>query len=243
MPIQCDVSGDGTHLVAALSGPLCLADTVPLRDQLFKCLAEQPDAFLVDLSGLHVEQPLALSIFTVVFRQAARWPGVPVLFCSPAPETRRHLAGSAYHRLPLFGGRDAALAHLHDQRTTMPSLSEELLPVSGSARHARDIATDACLRWDLPELVAPASLIANELVANVIDHAHTMMTLRMSVRQRYLNIAVRDGSVTPPVASATLGAGELRGRGLMLVNELAHSWGHLPSEGGKVVWAAISRPA
>ena len=39
----------------------------------------------------------------------------------------------------------------------------------------------------------------NLLVANAIDHAHTMMTLRLSLQRRYLNIAVRDGSPRPPV--------------------------------------------
>ncbi|WP_430784326.1 ATP-binding protein [Actinoplanes sp. G11-F43] len=241
MSIRCEVSGDSVTLVAAVSGRLRLEHTVPLRDQLYKCLAEQPDALLVDLSGLHVDQPLALSILPVVLRQAARWPGTPVLLCAPPPGTRRHLGIGANQRMPLFDSRDAALAHLHDGRRTMPSVSEELLPVSGSARHARDIATEACLRWDLPDLIAPASLVANELVANVVDHAHTMMTLRLSVRDRYLNIAVRDGSPEPPVARTPAPAEVLGGRGLLLVSELAHSWGHLPSKDGKVVWAAIRR--
>ncbi|GAA1619782.1 ATP-binding protein [Actinoplanes couchii] len=240
MTIRCEVSGDTAALVATVSGRLRLTDATTLRDHLLKCLAEQPDALLVDLSGLHLDQPLALSIFTVVLRQAARWPGVPVVFCAPPPETRRHLTGPC-RRLVVFDSRAAARAHLHDERRVMPSLREDLLPVSGSVRHARDLATDACLRWDLPGLVAPASLIANELVANVIDHAHTMMTLRMSVRQRHLSIAVQDGSAAPPVAAAT-GPEHLRGRGLLLVNELANTWGHLPSNGGKVVWATLDLP-
>ncbi|HWS39343.1 MAG TPA: ATP-binding protein [Actinoplanes sp.] len=242
MSIRCEVSGDTTALTATVSGRLRLSDTALLLDQLLKCLAEQPDALLLDLSGLHLNQPLALAVLTVVHRQAACWPGVPVLLCAPPPETRRHLTGS-HQRLPLFDSRVAAMAHLHDNRKVIPTLREEMLPVTGSVRHARDVATDACLRWELPDLVAPASLIANELVANVIDHAHTMMTLRMSVRQRYLGIAVQDGSAEPPVAVATSGPGEPRGRGLLMVGELAHAWGHLPSNGGKVVWATLGLPS
>jgi len=241
MSIRCETSGDGANLIATVSGELRLADTAPLHIALLKCLAEQPDALLVDLTGLHVRQPLALSVFTAVLRQAARWPGTPVLLCGPPPDTRRHLVAGAYRRLPLFTGTAPALAHLHDERLTMPSLSEELLPVSGAARHARDVVTEACLRWDLPELVAPASLIVNELVANVVDHAGTMMTLRLSLRKRYLNIAVRDGSPAPPVLSAAVSPEALNGRGLMLVNELACTWGSLPATDGKVVWAALRR--
>ncbi|BEL02313.1 hypothetical protein Q0Z83_005040 [Actinoplanes sichuanensis] len=242
MAIRCEVSGDGANLVAALSGGLQLTDSASLREQLLKCLAEQPEALLVDLSAMWVDQPLALSIFKVVLRQAARWPGTPVLLCAPGPQTRELLSTAANHRLPLYPTVAAALAHLHDERSTMPSISEELLPVSGSTRHARDVATEACVRWDLPDLVAPASLIVTELVANVVDHADTMMTLRLSLRHRYLSIAVRDGSPQPPSPSLSGPPQAATGRGLRLVNEIAYSWGYLPSTGGKVVWAALRRP-
>lgn len=241
MSIRCETRDDGATLIAAVSGSLSLSDITPLQVSLLKCLAEQPGALLIDLTGMHVQQPLALSVFTAVLRQAARWPGTPVLLYGPSPDTRRHLITGAHQRLPLFTGLDAALIHLNDERITMPSLSEQLLPLSGATRHARDVTTDVCLRWDLPALVAPASLIVSELVANVIDHAGTMMTLGLSLRRRYLNIAVRDGSAALPVLAADVSPTALSGRGLVLVNELAHSWGYLPSADGKVVWAAIRR--
>jgi anti-sigma regulatory factor (Ser/Thr protein kinase)/anti-anti-sigma regulatory factor len=242
MSVRCEVNGDGANLIATLSGELRLGDSAQLRDSLLKCLAEQPDALLVELSGMRVEQPLALAVLTAVLRQATRWPGTPILLCSPTPATRELLSARAFHRLPVFDSRDAAFAHLHDERLTMPSISEELLPVSGSSRHARDVTTDACLRWDLPDLIAPASLIVTELVANVVDHARTMMMLRLSLRPRHLSIAVRDGSADPPAAGAPVHPEAKRGRGLLLVSELADSWGHLPSRNGKVVWAALRRP-
>ncbi|GAA4971614.1 ATP-binding protein [Actinoplanes utahensis] len=242
MSIRCETHGDGTNLTATVSGRLTLTDVVSLRDSLLKCLAEQPDALLIDLARLEVDQPLALSVFTVVLRQAARWPGTPVLLCGPTPATRRHLVIGAHQRLPLFAGIAEALAQVHNERITVPSLNEQLLPLSGAPRHARDVATEACLRWDLPDLVGAASLIANELVANVVDHAGTMMTLHLSLRARHLNIAVRDGSPALPVPPVDVNPDSLGGRGLLLINELASAWGCLPSADGKVVWAAIRRP-
>ncbi|WP_328476912.1 ATP-binding protein [Actinoplanes sp. NBC_00393] len=241
MTVRSDVRDDDAGLVVTLTGRLGLADIVQLRDRLLKCLAEQPDALLVDLRDLHVDQPLALSVFTAVLRQAARWPGTPVLLCGPPPQTRALLLSGAYRRLPLFAGLDAARHHLADERRSVPSVREELLPVSGSPRHARDVATDACLRWDLPDLVAPASLIVTELVANVVDHAHTMMTLRLSLRTRYLNIAVRDGSPQHPPEPRPADPENPGGHGLLLVSSLADAWGCLPSDDGKVVWAALRR--
>lgn len=241
MSIRCEVSSDGANLTAVLSGELGLADGTPVRESLLKCLAEQPDALLVDLSGLRVVQPLALALFSVVLRQAASWPGTPILLCAPTAETRALLSSRAEPQLPIFASRDAALAHLHDTRPRMPYVSEDLLPVGGSSRHARDIATAACAQWDLPGLIAPASLIVTELVANVVDHAHTMMTLRLSLRPHHLNLAVRDGSHDPPVATPPDHPEAKQGRGLLLVNELAYRWGHLPSHHGKVVWASLLR--
>jgi anti-anti-sigma regulatory factor len=242
MTVRCEVAGDSTRLVVTLTGRLRLADAAPLRDQLLKCLAEQPDALLVDLRGLHVDQPLALAVFTVLRRQAANWPGTPVLFCGPSPKARELLLRGAYQRLPLFDSVPAALEHLGDDRLTLPSINEQLLPVAGSTRHARDVVTEACLRWDLPGLVAPASMVVTELVANVVDHAHTLMLLRLSLRARYLNIAVRDGSPELPVLRAPAAAeGAAGGRGLILVGTVAHLWGALPSHDGKVVWAALRR--
>ena len=243
MAIAYEVGGDGSTLVAALRGALHLTDVAAVQVHLLKALAEQPDALLVDLAGMHVGDPLALTVFTAATRQAARWPGTPVLFCAPPPATRAHLAGSAFHRLPLFDSVRSARVHLEHMRgLALPTLSDDLLPVAGAARHARDLATDACLRWDLPHLVGPASLVANELVSNVVDHAHTLMTLRLDLHKRYLNIAVRDGSPVEPARPGPMpSTGIARGRGLLLVDATAHTWGSLPSAAGKVVWASLRR--
>lgn len=238
MTVDYTVAGGGAELVATLTGNLCLPDAAQVRTHLFKCLAEQPDALFVDLTGLTVEEPLALAIFSAVNRQAARWPGIPVLYCAPIPSVRDMLADGACRRLPVAASVDAARDTVRDDGHVVPSLIDDLLPIAGAARQARNIATEACSRWDLPGLIAPASVIAGELVTNVVDHANTMATLRISLRRRYVTIGVRDGSTEAP---RRVPPGPVGGRGLMLVEAMAHSWGWLPVEGGKVVWASLSR--
>ncbi|MFI7540653.1 ATP-binding protein [Actinoplanes sp. NPDC049599] len=237
--VDCTVDHDGRRLIAALSGELGLTDVVELRVRLLKCLAEQPEALLIDLSRLTVSDPLALAVFSAVRRQAARWPGTPMLLCATA-SLGTHLSGAPFRSLPVFPSVEAARAHAGHDRRTLPVLSDDLLPVSGAARQARNLTTDACARWDLPALVGPAGLIAGELVGNVVDHAHTMMTLGLTLRPRYLQIAVRDGDTAEPVRR-TAGPGDVspRGRGLILVATTARSWGWLPTSNGKVVWASL----
>jgi hypothetical protein len=67
-----------------------------------------------------------------------------------------------------------------------------------------------------------------------------MMTLRLSVSERYLHIAVRDGSAAEPVPVRSAPRDAPGGRGLRLVQAVAGSWGHLPTDGGKVVWASLT---
>lgn len=234
MAVDCYVRTDDGRLVAELTGTLGLAEVVDVRAQLLKCLAEQPPALLVDLTGVVVTVPKALHVFTAVARQAARWPANPVLFCGVPPA----MTASTFRRLPVFASIDDAQAHLDRGGHAIPTVTEELLPVSGAARRGRDVATDSCLRWDLTELVAPASLICSELISNVADHVGTMMTLRLSLAPRMLLIAVRDGSPVEPVVSPP-GGGPERGRGLQIVNATAYAWGFLPARDGKVVWASL----
>jgi anti-anti-sigma regulatory factor len=237
MPVDCVVADHDGGLLAVLSGRLELADVGALRLRLQKCLAEQPSALLVDLAELSVSDPMVLSVFLALARQAARWPGIPVLLCAPTAPVGTALADAAFRRLPVFAGVAEAGAQAGVYRRSLPSLTDDLLPITGAARQARNMATEACLRWELPQLVAPASLIASELISNVVEHANTMATLRLSLRPRFLTIGVQDGSSAAPIMSD---AGRT-GRGLLLVKESAHSWGWMPTDGGKVVWASLAR--
>ncbi|MEV7930918.1 ATP-binding protein [Kitasatospora sp. NPDC088264] len=91
-----------------------------------------------------------------------------------------------------------------------------------------------------PELLSEKSLrdvelCADELLANAVEH--TGKRCRVTVRWTgvRLRVEVADRSPQPPVRSAAddMATG---GRGLLLVEALAYSWGWYPAEEGKVVW-------
>jgi anti-anti-sigma regulatory factor len=236
--VSCDVRAADGCLVTSLTGLLDRAAVPDVRLDLLKCLAEQPRALIVDLSGLVVGYAPALSVFTAVSGQAARWPGTPVLFCAPPPELYG-AAGGLYRRALVFPAVAAAQDHLATSTRTLDTVTDELLPVRGAARRGRDVVTDTCLRWELPGLVGPASLICSELIANVCDHVGTMMTLKVTGTPRYLLLSVRDGATAPPVPEPA--AGPMRGHGLQIVSAVAHAWGWIPANQGKVVWASLRR--
>ncbi|GAB3974129.1 ATP-binding protein [Plantactinospora veratri] len=238
--IRCDVEVAGSCLLARLTGDLALVTTATVRAGLLQCLAEQPDALLVDLSEMLVRESPALSVFGTVARQAAMWPGTPVLLCAPDPGTAKLLAGGAFGQLAVFGSAREAVAVKPGRRP--PSVGELLLPLAGSARRARDVVTEACGRWELPNLVAPVSIVATELVANAVAHAQTMMDLRISLCRSQVMLSVRDGSTVEPRLSHP-SPESAAGRGLMLVDATARRWGSLPTDGGKVVWAVFDTDA
>jgi anti-anti-sigma regulatory factor len=232
--IRCDVEPIGTRLLIRLSGELSAATVPRVRAALLKCLVEQPDAVVVDLAGTVLVEPAAAMVFLVAARQAARWPGTPMLFSVTDPGLTRQLGtGVIVH--PTI---DAALAAEPHRRR--PVISEMLLPVTGAAQRARELAAAACARWELPALTGRAGLVAGELVTNAVVHAQTMIDLRLRLGRRYLVIAVRDGSPEVPVLPGPSSISPLAPRGLLLVDTLARRWGSIPAPDGKTVWAALA---
>nr|MDT0657453.1 ATP-binding protein [Micromonospora sp. DSM 115978] len=237
--LECQVEDDSPVTVVRLRGSLDLTTTRPVHATLQRCLAEQPDALVVDLATVRVEERLALSVFAAVARQAAVWPDVPVVVCGPPDEAAGWLAESTVCRRVAVRPDCATALREAGRRSATPRLRARLDPVTGACRRARNLAADACRRWNLPDLTGPASLVLTEFVGNVIRHAGTPMDVTLSLRRRMLHLAVADRShdAVAPVEPDPRAEG---GRGLLLVRELAQRWGSLSIVDGKVVWAMLA---
>jgi len=172
-----------------------------------------------------------------VARQAAGWPGVPVVLCAPPAEIADSLAASTACRV-VPTCRDCATATRDAGAKAAPRLRARLQPVADACRRGRELAVDACQRWNLPELAGPVSLVVSELVGNVVRHAGTPMEVTLTLRRPYLHVAVLDGS-REAARPGTPGSRSEGGRGLMLVRELTQRWGSAPVGDGKVVWAML----
>ncbi|MFI6820919.1 ATP-binding protein [Micromonospora sp. NPDC050187] len=235
--ITCQVRDNSPVTEVRLAGTLDVETMRSVHTVLHRCLTAQPDALVVDLAGVTVRDPLALAVFAAAARQAADWPAVPMVLCAPPPETATWLAESTACRvLPVC--RDRAEASREVDASAAPRLRARLQPVADACRRARELAQDACGRWNLPELVGPTTLVLSELVGNVVRHAGTPMQVTLTLRRPYLHVAVVDGSraAARPADPDHCAEG---GRGLLLVRELAQRWGSSPAGDGKVVWAML----
>jgi phosphoserine phosphatase RsbU/P len=94
--------------------------------------------------------------------------------------------------------------------------------------------------WGLrAEIIADALVVVEELVANVVDHAHTRFALIVRLSSKILRIAVHDECAADPVLQPfDPHAG--RGRGLQLVASLSQQWGCDHHDAGKTVWADLA---
>ena len=115
----------------------------------------------------------------------------------------------------------------------------DLEPVLGAARRARELVTEACARWDCPELAGPACIVLTEMVNNVVAHAQTPMTVMLARQDDRMSVAVRDHSATIPRFTGPVAPTSYGGRGLLLIDSVASRWGNLKLDHGKVVWALL----
>ena len=98
-----------------------------------------------------------------------------------------------------------------------------------------------------PNLKDDAELLVSEVVTNAVVHGRPAITLRVSTDPPGIGVAVHDfgGALPPPTVPARVEPGATGGRGLMIVDALASTWGVIPNDPppGKTVWFRLAPPA
>ncbi|MFI9761668.1 SpoIIE family protein phosphatase [Streptomyces sp. NPDC051963] len=103
-----------------------------------------------------------------------------------------------------------------------------------TAGQARRLTRRTLRRWDLEALLDTTELLVSEVVTNAVRYASRPIALRL-LRTDVLRCEVTDDSgQVPRMRQAE--PGDEGGRGLFLVDELAHRWGATRLSTGKVVW-------
>jgi anti-anti-sigma regulatory factor len=234
--------------LVAPRGWLDMTTAVRLRESLIKCLTECPEAVVVDLSGLEVDNDLPLSVFRVIRRQAANWPSIPVVLAASSPDLadrlmRTGLAGS----MPLYRDVAEAIAAAAGPPTRARA-DWDLLRAPGAPSEARGLAARMCEAWDLEEILDTVLIVMSELVTNAVVHGAGSVHVTVVLRHQHLHLVVRDQSPDPPMrvephrrhsTGVSLGSS---GRGLHLLDAVCQGWGYLTSPIGKAVWARIRLP-
>ncbi len=116
----------------------------------------------------------------------------------------------------------------------------ELARDPASATYARHRVREFCADMS-PDLQATAQLLASELVTNALQHGAGAIEMHLSADPRTLRVEVSDQSPEPPQRMHA-SPGSTSGRGVMLVEAFASSWGITQHTGdGKGVWFVLRR--
>jgi serine/threonine-protein kinase RsbW len=123
----------------------------------------------------------------------------------------------------------------------VPQLTFTVPPASHSAPRARAELRATLGAWADEPTRADAALLLTELVANGVLHARSTMQITLTVEHDLLRAEVRDAS---PFAPLHREADEYGGRGVLILNALASSWGVVGHPGdGKTVWFELANSA
>lgn len=269
MDLTATVAPELTHglILVTLRGMLTVRSAPTVRAVLRKCLAEYPEAVIVDVSDLRADSRIRLTVFPAAVR--AYGPPPALLLHGARPELlammRGRLLSDIAHYATLgqaraaMGGTSAGAA----RRMTL-----RLAPTLAAAAQARKLVAQACRAWRATHLSGPATQVISELVSNAVQHAGTDVHVGAALRGDFLHLSVRDydprGGVQRGLASQppwTVGAPggppspphpregadgvalPERGRGLHLVGVYATAWGCIRTADGKTVWASLRATA
>lgn len=107
---------------------------------------------------------------------------------------------------------------------------------AGAVRAARRLVAQACHDAATgPECASTAALLTSELVTNALLHGTGRVRLGIDAGEQLVRIEVGDDDPRHPCAPTQRDGAE-SGRGLLILDELAASWGVCDSPPGKVVW-------
>lgn len=228
------VDGGQPYPVVRLAGVLDAATAPSVRSALLNVLAGQPEAVVVDVRELTIREPATVAVLADVARHAAEWPGCHLAVCTAGNDPGWRGAG-----LTLWPSLAEAFAALGPPAPDH-FLNLALEPVVGAARRSRELVTEASARWELPELAGSACIVVTEMVNNVVAHARTSMTVLLGLHGGTMAVAVRDHSAqVPQFSGGPVPVTSYGGRGLLLIDSVAHRWGSLSLADGKVVWAVL----
>ena len=108
----------------------------------------------------------------------------------------------------------------------------------GAPRQARRFVVSTLAEWGLSHLADDVGLLVSELVTNVVRHTDAGAIMRISRAQRHLRCSVIDaGGHLPQLRHPS--PTDQSGRGLLLVEAIASSWGSTATEGRTEVWFEV----
>jgi anti-sigma regulatory factor (Ser/Thr protein kinase) len=123
-------------------------------------------------------------------------------------------------------------------RTSSVKTGQAILPIPADAAaigHARSFTAAFLRDHGVAGLSDTVVLLVSELVTNALLHSSSSAELRLLLTKSDLRVEVRDKSPATPYVKQYSDTATT-GRGMLIVDTLAKSWGAKAENSGKVVW-------
>lgn len=133
---------------------------------------------------------------------------------------------------------DVTLLLVHVPAPPLAAAKIDLAADAAAVRTGRRFLHTTLAEWGCAELADTAGLLASEILTNAVRYTHGSVGMHLRRTERELTVEVEDHNVHPPLLRAPSIAEE-SGRGLLLVDSLAGSWGSTPTAHGKTVWFTL----
>jgi anti-sigma regulatory factor (Ser/Thr protein kinase) len=114
-------------------------------------------------------------------------------------------------------------------------------PGPEQATYVRHQARLVLQLWRLADLMAAVEVLISELATNAVRHARTLFTVTVAWDGATLRGEVNDASPVAPRPQLAPHPDREGGRGLLLLDAIATTWGVEMYPDGKTVWFTISR--
>ncbi|WP_084477967.1 ATP-binding protein [Nocardia jejuensis] len=232
---------DGCYAVCP-EGDLTPMNYRDFTDTLVKYAVDEPDALIVVLDELRVQDRPLYGAFTSAWMRVREWPGVPIVLVVAEPTRRARLRASAIRRsIPVYESVGEAVRELAAGPARRRAVLD-LAPIDSCARYARRFVEATCVRWNILEVRVYALLIITELMENTHVHSRADgdVQVRLELRNGLFSMAVGDGDPREAVLREPGADGSIHD-GLHVVSRLARTWGCAPQwPMGKVVWAVLA---
>jgi anti-anti-sigma factor len=239
--LECQIQRGTSVVTIHVRGPLDIGTSSELRSVVLKCLVEHPTAVVVDVTELDVIDDICLTMFPALTARSAEF-GSRILLCAPSGPTLRSLRELGLDRRLTICDTPARAAAEALRGGRPGPMTQRFAPIAESVPYARTMSVVFCRRWDIPMGVAERmQVIVTELAANSVQHAGTSFDVGLRCSSEYVHISVRDGERSVPRIRGVVSADEEGGRGLIIVDSFAQTWGYRPTSDGKITWATVRR--
>ncbi|MFZ1164557.1 STAS domain-containing protein [Mycobacterium sp.] len=237
--LRVGVTDVGDACVLVLDGALDASTYAPIRDAIVSAALDEPQAVVIDITGLTVREDPAWAVFTSARWQIAEWPNVPIgLVCAHDQGVNALQRNGITRYVPVYPTLEEALAELavDVMRRYRRRAGASLPALHGSIRRCRELSAQWLNEWSRADFVHVVAIVVTELVEAALGDTDSEFSFRVETDGSTVSVAVQHGGILHHPQRKSLRDNV---SSLDLVAANSRAWGAYAATTGNTVWAVV----